>query len=308
MKLFFKFFVIIVAFAVSLISCQKDFTIEDGLDPLNPPTTNDSVYLNKAYFLADFGTGLDTVVAATVQYDSRKRVILWTDSATDVDEPYIQNYQYFYNGTDTVPSKVIGLWDDLLATGDYDSTIAFFTYDASGKKLKDSVIYHEFSGGSGSSSLEITNYTYAAGKMYGQTKTETIFPSSYIEMRRDTATLNAVGDIVQNKTYLLESGVYELAETMNLTFDTKINPFKYLTSYAAHKSFPYQMLELFDHVSQANILTENSSIVLPAPATFTRSSTYQYNSLQLPVRVTSIVNQGTADEESFQVIFTYKSL
>lgn len=304
-KLLCGIFVLMIVFS----SCQKEISADD-FDPIDPPAANDSIYLNKAYFLTDLGTGMDTVVTATLQYDSRKRIVSWTDSTTadNNDEPYTISYQYFYNGNDTVPYKVISLWDDLLTADDYDSTIAFFTYDANGRKLKDSVVYHEYSGGAGSSSLQLTNYTYAAGKMYGETKTETLTPSSFIEMRRDSATLNAAGDIVQNKSYLLDGGSYELAETMNLTYDTKISPFTYLTSYAAHKSFPYQMLELFDHVAKANILTENSTTILPNPGTFTRTSTYQYNNRQLPVKVTSIVNQGTPDQENFQVIFTYKKL
>jgi hypothetical protein len=309
MKSFKRLFSLAAIVCIGLTACQKEFTIEDGPDPIDPPTGNDSIYLDKAYFLFDPGTGLDTVLTSTVHYDNRERVILWADSTIDnPGEPYISTYQYFYNGTDTVPYKVIGLWDDLLSANDYDSTIAFFFYEAGGRKIKDSVIYHEYDGSSGSSSLEIVNYSYGTNKMYGETKNEIFTPFSSIEMRRDTATLNAAGDIVQNKSYLPVNGVYELAETMNLTFDSKISPFKYLTSYAAHKSFPYQMLELFDHVSQANILTENTSTILPNPGTFTRNSTYIYNSLQLPVKITSTVNQGTPDEESFQLILRYKKL
>lgn len=303
------------AFAMlALTACQKEFTIDDDIEPPLPPVPGggDSIYLSKIYGLADTGSGMDTIAVMTFEYDGSKRVILMSDSSkADPADPYIITSKYFYSGTDTMPDRFISSWAHLNTPADYDSTWAFFSYNAAGKKMKDSILNNQLIDGDIFSSLDISRYSYGSNAMYVETSDDEILPTPMSAAWKDTAVLNAAGDIVSNKNYRREFGTtdFELLETMNLVYDNKISPFKYLTSFMAHFSAPYHVLEIYDHMSKANILSENSTIHNPpGGGSYTRKSVYQYNSLGLPVVSNTILNEGTADEASFRLLFVYKKL
>ena len=308
MKPLFKLLGVASFVMISFSSCQKEFTMET--DPINPPSGGDSIYLSKIYALTDLGSGLDTVSIMTFQFDANKRVILMSDSSVaDPDDPYIITSKYFYNGNDTLPARFLSTWVHLDAISDYDSTKAFFTYNAAGKKTRDSILNRQSIDGDSSSQITMAMYTYATNQMYVQSYDEQISPFSYSSAWRDTATLNAAGDIVSNKNYRRDGTPdYELLETMSLVYDNKFSPFKYLTSFMAHFSSPYTALEIYEHMSKANILNETSTVQSPPSPPYTRRSVYQYNSHGLPVKSTNILLEGTPDEETYQLIYVYKPL
>ena len=310
MKLYFKFFVIVSAIGISLISCQKDFTIDDDLNPIDPPdlpALGDSIYLDKIYGIDVSASGVDTLGVFTFNYDANKRVLLLIDSAKDDSgNPLIARFRYFYNGTDTVPYKMVAVWDNLSTADDYDSTIAFYYYDATGRKLKDSILYRNYEGGTETTSLDIIKYSFGVNKMYGELTSTTFLPFQSTEVRRDTATLNASGDLVQTTNYVLNGTTFEREETIDFTYDNKINPFKYLSLFKAHYGFPYHAFDFIDYVAQANILTEKS--LQRSGDIQTRHSTYQYNGLGLPVKQLYIFQQDSPDEERTSIVYTYKKL
>ena len=180
-------------FLIMLQSCQKEISIENGIPAA--PNAIDSNYLSKILYSAVVnGVPTDTAVFWTYKYDNLKRVTSFVDSTSN---PVPNSYFYFYNGTDTLPFKTVlyqvGVWHD------YDTTITFHYFDNTGRNAKDSVIFSYSDIFSGYESwYEIRNYSYNLNKIYGLR--EIYRPGGYTPYYKDTATLDAAGNIIDNKS------------------------------------------------------------------------------------------------------------
>lgn len=223
-------------FLIMLQSCQKELSLENGL-PGTPtvPTTIDSNYLSKILYLAVVnGVPTDTAVYWVYTYDNLKRVTSVIDSS---NTPSPNKYFYYYTGTDTMPYKSV-LYQNQVAH-DFDTIISYHYFDNVRRKLKDSIIfsYADFSSGY-NSGYRIQNYSYGNNRIYGFKQTYNFNGST--PDYRDTATLDARGNIIDNKRYRFDSftNTWELDATSTFTFDTNPSPFSNLSNFKTYAVFP----------------------------------------------------------------------
>lgn len=290
-KLFLSLFLIII-----FISCQKE--VDDFDNIVNPPAvTNDSIYLDKIYVL-NAGAVTDTLGIYSFTYDVQKRITGWilTDAATG---PYI-SYTYYYIGTDTVPFKSLFIDHDPAIA---DTTITFHSYDANGRNLQDSSIgiYPTM----GSSIISTYNYNYAPGKRYCDGRIESFQPTSIISLYRDTATLDASGNILSCIRYTdAISGTMELFSNANYTYDTKATPFARQNIFKAHQNFiSNEEILLYEYMPYNQMLSYQETFVLAGTTPINGNFSIIYNSNNLPVKSTQV--EGT---ETSILQYTYKSL
>jgi hypothetical protein len=280
-----------------IISCQKE--VDDFGTIVNPPApTNDSIYLDKMYELYDDGTGLDTVAIIQFSYDAQKRITKW--SITDVlTGPYI-DYNYYYNGTDTIPFKTLFIDYD---PGTPDTILSFHTYDASGKNLQDSSLISRPS--SGSNAIEIFNYSYAPGKRFGDLRKENLQPTTSVYFYRDTASIDASGNIVSIVRYTDEiTGNMELYSNANYTYDNKINPFSRQNIFKAHQqAYSNEESLFYEYMPFNNMMSHIETITPVGSSPLNENFTWTYNSNNLPVK--SVLVNGT---DTSVLLYTYRQL
>ncbi len=278
------------------ISCQKE--VDDFDNIVNPPAViNDSIYLDKIY-VVNAGAVIDTQGIYSFTYDVQKRITGWilTDVATG---PYI-SYTYYYNGTDTVPFKSLFI--------DYDSpipdtTITFHSYDANGRNLQDSS-YSVFPSMS-NSIISTYKYSYAPGKRYCDGKIENFQPTSIISLYRDTATLDASGNILTCIRYTdAISGTMELFSNANYTYDNKATPFARQNIFRAHQNFiSNEEILLYEYMPYNQMLSYQETFVLAGTTPINGNLSVIYNSNNLPVKSTQV--EGT---QTSILQYTYKPL
>ncbi|MET0464405.1 MAG: hypothetical protein ABW007_14665 [Chitinophagaceae bacterium] len=113
---------------------------------LPPPETNDSIYISQVIELDTmFTTGLDTAQHTIYKYDASGRLsYVWFGEyfrgvpGADLTD----DYYYFYNGSDSLPYKIVNLagsrgYSAGFTIGRYDTTYLF--YNGAGIVIKDSV-------------------------------------------------------------------------------------------------------------------------------------------------------------------------
>ncbi|MEO8404958.1 MAG: hypothetical protein ABI480_10190 [Chitinophagaceae bacterium] len=135
----FSFFILVLFFA----SCQSG--PDDTLDPGNPggggTTTSDSTRLKMIIGIdTAFANGIDTSDKYLFQYDASKRLTfidIYEYEPGQAGVQYHDNEQRFYNGTDTLPYKVVYYVDDHPTLDDIDTV--YLTYQ-NGVIIKDSSI------------------------------------------------------------------------------------------------------------------------------------------------------------------------
>lgn len=285
---------------LALSACQKEITDEIP-DPVDPPVATDSIYLDKMYVLWDEGAGMDTFGMATAYYDNQKRVSAFTTSVTDDNGK--DSIRYYYNGTDTLPYKslIIYFQNGVLLT---DTVASFFSYDNQGRKIKDSVLRISYSatGTDRFVDMRVTKTTYSGNRLFGETVWTDAAAATTIF--RDTATVNAAGDIVTNKKYQKDGASFVLATTSDFTYDNHPSPFARMSNIQAHRMFPNGETIEFEYLSYQNVINQNEETVFPAPYDFSQSFTHEYNAGGRVKK--TLFAAGTPDEE--RILYTYKNL
>ena len=126
--------------AILFISCQKEISEGTGGTPLDPPDTVSSVLLKK-YIKLDttLAAPNDTIFTASYLYDNAKRctsiLYKYFDHPDALYEGTVEE-KIFYNGSDTNMSHRTMV--NTYAAGT-DRTAEYFTYDANGRVLRDSI-------------------------------------------------------------------------------------------------------------------------------------------------------------------------
>lgn len=283
--------------AMLMISCQKEFTIEDGPDPLDP--TADSTYIDRFFYFEETAAGLDTMWGYQYKYDNLKRV---TEVYYNEDFPanlYMLEYKYYYQNNDTIPYKMV----EYDGPADLYPQEYYFTFDGQQRIIKDSIRHYNNSGDL--DVLKVINYTYVPGKMYAHTRYTEDFPPSppqeFIEL--DTATLNSSGDILSHKKYKEVGGVPELRLISNFTYGTQSGPFTRSSLFKAHHLLPMGETYIEELMTHKNLLTqheedENGDVSMDE--TFIG---YQYNT-------NGMVKEFKTGNAAFPVVvrFFYKAL
>lgn len=275
-----------MVFGLYFISCQKEVNTPQQLRVNNN-------YLDKLYDVYDNGSGLDTQFIGTINYDNTKRVTSIIDSSLNGSNMvYNGTIVYSYNGSDTVPYKTDEKFIDMSGPGSADTIMTFHFYDSQNKKTRDSSvrIRSSFGGTFYIKKIIVVNYSYGAGKMYGQTTETPVSPAGSIALYRDTADLNSTGDITMNKKYIFNGTNYELRGMSNFTFDAYPSPFAKLSNFKAHRGFPngetLLLYECFSYTNRTSQYEETYDNPNP-PFIHSESYTYAYNTDGYPLSATA---------------------
>ncbi len=290
----------------SMAGCQKEYDpgVPDVpvVDDSTGTVTGDSIYLDKLFDLYDDGSGIDTQTVLIVKYDSRKRVSEMHDSLRlhPGIEP-IRDIYFSYNGNDTVPSKTIFI-DTENGTTNYFTDTTYHFYDASGRKIRDSILSGSVYPGGSTYNLSVKRYTYDTNALYGETRYDNFAGNT--GFLRDTAILDARGNILSSKKYSIDptTSVATVASTSLFTYDTHPHPFSKLSCFWYFYNFPIGETLYTEYAGYNNALSQNE--VSAGGQTYNLTSTFIYNALGLPVIMNSTYSDGDIDK----VIFKYKSL
>ncbi|RYZ99553.1 MAG: hypothetical protein EOP47_16490 [Sphingobacteriaceae bacterium] len=296
---------------MALTACQKDFTIDDELDPpVDPPTTAvDSNFLFKIYNIDSTASGSDTTGWYTYEYDALKRVIKITDSFPDMGTNVMYSLELlYYNGSDTLPSRSVYYdFEEVLAGSgptQIDTFTRFFTYNAQGKLVSDSGISNRAPISGAPVQTEVYKYQYPTNKIYAQFWNRN-HAGTLIEYKEDTALLNASGQVVSSKGYKFSSGSPVQYITVTISYDDKINPFSKLSSF--------QTLEVVPNGSTYSGEIQSANNILKSEQTgdygnFVNDYTgkYRYNAKNYPIAL--VDEDPTTTGVYFKQSFLYKAL
>lgn len=281
-------------------SCQKEISESNNILPgtITTPTNTvltDSNYLDKIYIISGGVSSSDTQNIITFHYDSHKRVISMNDSVATLTGPgFFINNSYSYAGNDTVP--YLSVWERNVGLSSPDSFITYHFYDASGRNLKDSSLYSAVAPDD-----YVVNYSYSPGKIYGQTMENSTGTPYYT---RDTAIVDADGDILSNKISALIGGSWTGAISASFSYDTHKSPFFKLSNFKAQQPFPGTYEDddttLYAHMPVKNITNQTGTYL---SGTVSITASYLYNTSGLPTRENRSVNGN-----SEIIIYTYKHL
>jgi hypothetical protein len=283
-------------FTSFFISCQKETNFDD-----TPTPATDSNYLDKIYDLYDDGSGIDTQQIISFHYDNQKRVSSFEDRST-TDPNAFRTFEYYYNGTDSLPFKSVTIdREGMPPMFNYDTITTFHFFDAQQRKLMDSSVRVTNNSSFISVEQKVVHYSYAAGKLFGETSTILLTGLGTITKTRDSADLNSNGDITTNKKYLFNGTSYELNTTSVFTYDSHPNAFAKLSLFPVHRQFPNGETLYFEYLGHNNILTQDEITVTPT-YNFSWNKTYTYNNAGFPLIETYV---ATVPEIWH---YTYKSL
>ncbi len=287
--------ILIAAISIVLFSCKKEAKVNNS----NIVPVNDSIYLHKIYTLYDSGTGLDTLYIITYSYDNLHRL---SGGAAVVNNgagyvPY-GSLEVYYNGNDTLPVQMISYSGSTTYT---DTVISFHTYDAAGNKIKDSIIKSSLHQAVYSLKNTAVNYSYAPGKIYGYSIENDLFPVPAQLIIKDTASLDANNNIIDDIRYNVTGTTEDLSLISNFTFDDHPGPYMKVNALRTLRQFPEASNIL--NISFNNPVTENYNKLLPTPENINSTITYQYNANDFPY-VADMIYNGTL----YRYVYAYTSL
>ncbi len=283
-----SFFFISCLFTTFLLfSCKKD---ADTSNLINPA---DSIYLNKVLVLE----GSSVIISRKFSYDQQKRVVSIIDSLYNLSAADIKNeYYYYYNGSDTLPFKMIRKETDLTQNEVYTNT-SFYTFNSQGLKVKDSTIVADPLPSPPYS--EITNLVHGAGTIYSLgSYNNSSNPHSF----RDTAILNVQGNISSAKSWSNASGTWELGKENTISYDNKVNPFYKLNIYRSMIQSSGTLDDVINMAAANNILSYRE-FYPQGGFSWDVAVNYTYNSNNMPIQAVANLD---GDIVSFQ--FTYTDL
>lgn len=269
--------------AMLMISCQKEFTIEDGPDPVDPPVpVNDSNYLDKiTIYDSSFGN-YNVIRVIAYKYDVQRRVTSIIDSSEDNGLKPQKHWEYYYNGNDTIPYKSKYYRYGTAS----DTEIVYHYYDANLRRVKDSII--QISGGSQDET--ITTYTYTGNNIYSLHQNFSGVPYT------DTTHIDSRGNIIYSvREFGGDEFIYE--------FDNHPSPFVRLSNFRALTLYLYGE-EFYDYFLLRNAANYTKCIERYSTDEQQYVSDYTYRSDGYPVRKRT-VEIGFTDYEV--EIYTYRS-
>ena len=281
-------------------SCQEE------LEDFDPPVSNtpDSNYLYKVYNKDSSAAGVSTIEVFTYEYDATGRVKVYTDSLSG---NIVRYYQYYYQGNDTLPYR--SLLYDYSVFGPANPTAidtfnTFFVYDASGRKVYDSVIAKFIISLTPPNVFDtvtrVSTYQYAGNFIYGDNIHRTTAGNISYHYR-DTAQTDGNGNIVSSKHYDHLSGSSMPERSYTVTYDNNPCSFGRASNFRTFPVFPQGYLT--EHQSKNNRLkiTETSS---GPPVVDDFTGNYLYNNRSYPVRK---FQPGANPGEYYTYDFYYKA-
>lgn len=273
-----KYFTVYTLLTVSIISCQKDFSIDNTQSANVITASNDSIFITKVVALDTNKTvPFDTTYILKVTYDNLKRVVKVYGKYYDNQGPNINNafssYNYIYTGNDSLPSKKVYIIGDNIVI---DTTISHPNYLSGTMKLsKDSIIHIN----DNPISFQIINYNYS-GNLITTNEREYSLGSTGITATQLFQVTTTNGNIVsenQNNSYATYTCIYDL----------KPNPFLRVF-FEQNQYFDFLIADPFFiddpifYLQKNNILESN---ITRSNASSHKLFSYKYNSLNYPIEV-----------------------
>jgi hypothetical protein len=282
MKLISLWLLVVISFSIT--SCKK----EDNNNNILPDNTNRITRFAVASVLP--GGGVDTSYIRTFSWDASGRC---TRIAINYVNSTADNYQIdnYYNGTDTIIAKRKFTNPSSPGVSNWE----YFTYDASGRMIMDSLVFAV-------NSYSIYRYT---------TNTQGVI----------TLNLNGPYTPILNATYRHNFDgagniINEIDSAFNYNISTGSFPFSYIAVTTAsydnkpnplYKVYPKRIIQLdhenilkfdmqpfFGIAQKNNITQEMRGPTQPASGlpTYNHSATYQYNAAGYPTSVTFTDNEN----------------
>lgn len=272
--------------AISLYSCQNEFSIDDVPLVNSPDSTRLSKYIE---FDTTQVSGLDTLDISNYNYDNLQRLTLQEYTEFDGAGVKVNLYKAFlyYNGTDTLPFKTIRNRYSLPGLNLQTSDTSFYSF-ANGKIVSDS------------NSFGVTKFSYSNNLIFE--KRYSSFPGMPIDSNTFYMTrLN--GNLVLQIDTL--SGGSEV-ENFSFTYDNKNNPFHRLPISSFERLRPYYKLELYNDEMIYEKNNPTQILQTNTVSLFHFKYAYEYNANGYPkiARVTDQTNPSTF----YKVKFFYTAL
>ncbi len=196
-------FALVVFIIYTLTACKKDSITEQSA----PSTVSaDSNFISKVIRIQKRGTQIDSI-NTTYNYDNLKRVSLISSTFNSASYSALYLNTYYYNGTDTIPFKMVETSSTNYANViNYDTTLSFYSYSNSKQLIKDSTLIYRKNNSFNSYDIykSITTYSYSLNKIYSFNTYSTLYSLSPTSLSSyftefDTATLDVNKNIIGTK-------------------------------------------------------------------------------------------------------------
>jgi hypothetical protein len=278
-------------------SCQREvseiITTPPPPPPTNPGAIPDSMLIEK-FIRLGFYTD-DTIQVAVFEYDSKKRISKWVESDYYFGPvPDLRSQQFFYNGNDTLPNKIIYHYTDASST--YGDT-AYFKY-ANGIVIRDSTVSYNLTNGR-YYGTDIRAYTLNGSNTFLQTwSTRPPDMTTYVAGWSGTffKTYQNGNITVQDDTTLYSS-TYGDRLHQEVTYDDKPNPL-----YQLEARSPILNKYTYQKNNFKTLKTWDDPAILQSNYRFTY--TYRADGFPLTVISETIYNDGAISKG--RAIYIYK--
>lgn len=293
---------LLVIFSIAFVACNKN---SDTNNSNNNPVSNE--YLSRIVYLYNDGSGTEAVKGSmTYVFDNLKRVTHIIDSSAVGSSSALilwETKEYFYNGNDTLPYKLTVIGNPAAQT-EYDTTVNYFTYNASGLLIRDTGYYAGHNATDDYYTWSNQTYAYSGSMITGRRDAIVAYAgSSHNETRIDTAQTDANGNVIQN----IKHKDYENINSI-LTWDSHPSPFARLNNFRSTFIFPfgetffYEMPQYNNRLHIIEVTTGGSGFTYEED--FTGSYTYNANGYPIQILEPDPSTSGAYEK----IIFEYRSL
>jgi hypothetical protein len=278
--------------------------------PVYPPVIP-NIQLQQ-YLEIDSVTGVapDTSTIVKFEYDVLKRLAtLNTFYSTDSADQLLhyEKFIYQYNGTDTLPAKMVYIFREGNAT---DSTVqqdtSYYTYNTLGKLLTDSTSRNHSSSFGSSHSYTKRKYNYSGNYfiIYKAEENNGSINETYDSVAVDISGNNM--NSLSSQSYSLPDSMPLFGFTSSFVYDNNPNPFRKTPAL-------YPTIQVFEfnsgpssllQINNATAITQNSS----AGDASNETITYSYNENGYPSGFQSIYTStvsGTTETRRYKGVFVY---
>lgn len=301
-----------VTLVLCITACQKEYILEDIVPTTPPDSMDDITYIDKVYQIDSTSGSLDSSFIASFYYDGDKRLTREVDSIYDNNGKKVlwATYVYSYNGTDTLPLRLV--YEDMeltIGSGDPNLkgiTTTWYQFDTVGRNLYDSTVTVYPTAYSFRNGTVVRKYQYNGSMIYGMSSEALEINGGIIDLYRDTAQLDAKGNVLISKKYKFQNGTYLPLFTSTFTYDNNPNPFARISSYKTAQVFAsgettYGTMQAKNNRLKA-LETDGTSVLFDEDLT----GKYIYNNNSYPMKLT--LYQPNVPGLYLLAYFTYKAL
>jgi len=277
---------LLTAFAIVLLfaSCQKEGSFEDPTRTPGGGTSGGGTTNSNRLVRIGIRLGTDSITT-NFGYNASGSLVSFIQSGTVTGIPITAEAKYVRNAANIITSTVVK--NEALAQFGLDSVEAFHTYDPANARYKHSISRITIFGETETDSIV---FVYNAGKLaeaidYYDEGTG----SGYVPLTKETYAYSG-SNLSQIKSYSYndQTRSYDLDETINYEFDTKLNPMQFAAVDA-----PVTSMRLF---YSANNALKTTTVQAGSSTPVVATVAYTYNTNNKPL--TAISGSGTVTSKS----------